>query len=513
MASRVIKKRNEYFAYGSVLEAVSQGLYPDRRHILREFVQNAYDSLADFRARTPTARLEPVEITSAAPSIIIADKGIGMSRETMRRYRYLGFSAKQIGVHAGFRGIGKFSAISACDRLIVRSSRVGERKSYQVEIDAAGMFKRLKEERNPPLEALLQEYSQITEGNEGSESHYTVVELHSIHDDAKDLLNSDLVRPYLMETAPVPFDPDFAYGEEIGDRLRQVDKNFLDVPLLLNGSAVYKPFLPKATRPDFQTVFAPDSDQLLAFSWSCQNQEKGQFLEATSDGKSRRHPNSGLRFRMSNFAIGDSGLVRRTFWDASPERAFYFFGEIHVFDTEIVPTSDRDNFEDSSARGRLYKECREIAKALNKYAALESQQHRFVEMVAKGQELVSETEKELQTGQVEKELKEDKEYQVEKVLQDLSKRLRQSGKKKPNEKVIKKAQSVIRKAERLKRRLRTTGSGKLEFVDISKELRMNAGAKAVYECIIEVLREEFRQEPQRFRSVVRKVHQALRQGV
>jgi hypothetical protein len=149
---------------------------------------------------------------------------------------------------------------------------------------------------------------------------------------------------------------------------------------------------------------------------------------------------------------------------------------------------------------------------LNKYAALESQQHRFVEMVAKGQELVSETEKELQTGQVEKELKEDKEYQVEKVLQDLSKRLRQSGKKKPNEKVIKKAQSVIRKAERLKRRLRTSGSGKLQFVDISKELRMNAGAKAVYECIIEVLREEFRQEPQRFRSVVRKVHQALRQS-
>src|ERR1051326_2755736 len=109
---RVIKKRDEYFAYGSILEAVSQGLYPDRRHILREFVQNAYDALADLRRQKPAAKVAPVEITATPPSLIIADKGIGMSEATMRRYRYLGFSAKEIGSHAGFRGIGKFSAIS-----------------------------------------------------------------------------------------------------------------------------------------------------------------------------------------------------------------------------------------------------------------------------------------------------------------------------------------------------------------------------------------------------------------
>ena len=512
MTSRVINKRNEYFAYGSVLEAVSQGLYPDRRHILREFVQNAYDSLAELRTRLPSPSLEPVEITSASPSIIIADKGIGMSRETMRRYRYLGFSAKEIGVHAGFRGIGKFSAISACDRLIVRSSKLGERKRYQVEIDAAGMFKRLKDERNPPLESLLQEYSQINESNEDINSHYTVVELHSIHPDASDLLNLDLIRPYLMETAPVPFNPDFPYGEEISNQLQQVDKRFLEVQLLLNGSAVYKPFLPKASRPDFKPVFAPDSDTLLAFSWSCQNTEKGQFLDPTQEGKAHRHPNSGLRYRMSNFAVGDTALVRRTFWDSAPERAFYFFGEIHVLDTEVKPTSDRDEFEDSSARGRLYKACREIAKGLNYKAKLESDQHRFIEMVARGQELVSETEKELQAGNVEKELKDDKEYQVEKVLQDLSKRLKESNRKKPNERVVKKARGVIRKAEQLKRRLKRNGDGELRFVDISRELKMGAGTKALYDAIVAVLRDEFRLEPQRFRTVIRKIHQALREG-
>src|SRR5215510_1598611 len=106
MKSRqVIEKRDEYFAYGSVLEAVSQGLYPDRKHILREFVQNAYDALVDLRRQRPQIKLAPVEITASPPSLIIADKGIGMSGDTMRRYRYLGFSAKEMELHAGFRGI------------------------------------------------------------------------------------------------------------------------------------------------------------------------------------------------------------------------------------------------------------------------------------------------------------------------------------------------------------------------------------------------------------------------
>ncbi|MEK6406031.1 MAG: ATP-binding protein [Acidobacteriota bacterium] len=172
---RVNKKRDEYFAYGSVLEAVSQGLYPDRKHILREFVQNAHDALYDLRKQRSRMRLAPVEITASPPSLIIADKGIGMSKATMRRYRYLGFSPKEMGSHAGFRGIGKFSGISVCDRLIVRSSKLGDPKSYQVEIDASGMFARLKDEKNPPLEILLADHSKIEETDEDPEQHYTFV--------------------------------------------------------------------------------------------------------------------------------------------------------------------------------------------------------------------------------------------------------------------------------------------------------------------------------------------------
>ncbi|MGD0649866.1 MAG: ATP-binding protein [Verrucomicrobiia bacterium] len=515
-AHNVRDKRDEYFAYGSVLEAVSQGLYPDRKHILREFVQNSYDALGDLRRHNAGAKLHPVEITVSPPSVTIADKGLGMSEETMRRYRYLGFSEKQIATHAGFRGIGKFSAISVCDKLIVRSSKLGDPKSHQVVIDAAAMFKRLQDDKNEPLEMLLREHSQITEAPEEAGRHYTFVELHGIHRDAAELLDVNVIKPYLVRVAPLPFDPAFQYGREISDRLRQVDSRFLEVELLVDGKPIYKPFLDNCSRPGYEPVLIADgSTEPIAFVWFCQNLGKGQFRELGEEGsRGHRHSDSGLVYRVSNLAVGDSMLTRKTLWLTTPERAFYFFGEIHVLDPNVIPTSDRDDFEDTSARGRLYERCRAVADKLSFEAGLQSQQQRFGEVVVGGEELVTETEADLQAGTLAAELKEDKNFQVQKLLEDLAKRLKQSSRSKRKDvKVIRKAKQVLRRAERLHRALKSNGKSQYVFVDISKELKMDSKTKAVYETIISVLREEFRDEPQRFAAVLRRIHEALRKGV
>ncbi len=512
----VIEKRDEYYAYGSVLEAVSQGLYPDRKHILREFVQNAYDALGDLHRQSPGVHLEPVEIRASPPSLIIADKGIGMSGETMRRYRYLGFSEKRIGHHAGFRGIGKFSAISVCDHLIVRSSMLGDTKSYQVEIDAAAMLKHLQDERNPPLETLLGDHSRISETSERPELHYTLVELHGIRKDASELLDENTIEPYLIRVAPLPFDPAFPYSKEVSSRLQQVDPRFVEVELRLNGKPIYKPFLENASRPDFREVFAKEgSEELIAFAWFCQHRGKGQFRTAGDDeSQGVRHPLSGLQYRVSNFAIGDTMLTRKTLWHTTPERAFYFFGEIHVLDSAVTPTSDRDDFEDTTARKGLYEQCRGIAATLNTRAEQESRQQRFTEVVTTGHQLVTATQAELEGGQLEKELKEDKDFQIRRVIEDVSKRLKQSGRlQNKDETLVKRAKQVVRRAERLRRTLNTVSDRQTPFVDITKTLKMDAKTKMIYDTIMMVLREEFRSEPQRFAALVRKIHKALREGV
>jgi HSP90 family molecular chaperone len=45
----------ERFAHGSILEALSKGLFPDKRHIIREFVQNSFDSIYELRTRCKTS--------------------------------------------------------------------------------------------------------------------------------------------------------------------------------------------------------------------------------------------------------------------------------------------------------------------------------------------------------------------------------------------------------------------------------------------------------------------------
>jgi hypothetical protein len=511
----VREKRDEFFAYGSVLEAVSQGLYPNRKHIVREFVQNAYDALSDLHRLRPAISLAAIEIKATAPSLIIADKGIGMSEESMQRYRYLGFSEKQIGTHAGFRGIGKYSAISVCDRLIVSSSRLGDKKSYQVVIDAAAMWKRLQEEKNPPLDALLKDHSEISETKEDAGQHYTLVELRGIRKDASELLSANALKRYLVQVAPLPFDPSFSYGKEIAEHLGQTNPHFLQVNVLVNGKPVYKPFLTNCSRPDYMEILSEgESGELIAYTWFCQHLGKGQFrLRASGNKQGLRHPSSGLQYRLSNFAVGDNMLPRKTLWQTTPERAFYFLGEIHVLDSGVIPTSARDDFEDTTARGRLYKRCQKIAAVLSLRAGQESQQQRFGEVVLKGQTLVSDTEAELKSGKLESELREDKDFAIQKLLEDLGKRLKQSSSsRRKDEKALRRAKQVIRRAENLRRKLRARVDGKDLFVDISKLLKMDRKMKALYSTIISVLREEFRQEPGRFAAVVRRIHEALRKA-
>src|ERR1035441_9986322 len=159
------RKKDKYggmpYAYGSVLDALSQGLYPDKKHVIRELVQNSYDALATLKARHPDQEQKPVQIKIEDSSIFVADFGIGMSEQKMREYRYLGFSEKVIGQEAGFRGIGKFAPVALCKRIIVDSSPYGTARRFRIVIDAAEMKRRIKQERNPPHEKLLRENTSL----------------------------------------------------------------------------------------------------------------------------------------------------------------------------------------------------------------------------------------------------------------------------------------------------------------------------------------------------------------
>src|SRR5690606_382921 len=116
----------------------------------------------------------------------------------------------------------------------------------------------------------------------------------------------------------------FQHGSQIDQELREYVTDYETAPIFVGENQVFKPFLPNAKPP--QWIFVWDEDNPanpnpLAFCWYCENMDKGQFPDEI-----RR----GLFYRVKNFSVGDNQLPRITLWRSSPERSFYFFGEVHV---------------------------------------------------------------------------------------------------------------------------------------------------------------------------------------
>jgi len=298
--ARTRRTKGERFVYGTVLDALGQGLYPDKRHVIREFVQNACDAVREYDRRMHLTSVEPIEIRLEPPSVTIFDRGIGMSRKKMQEYRYVGFSEKDMAQNVGFRGIGTISGIAVASKIIVTSSRLGLQRQYRVEIDADGMLQRVRENRNPPLEELLKQFTNVSYRRAARDEHFTFVELHGIRQDSKELYDVDALAEHLRLNLPLPFDPEFPYATQVSRRLRMNVPDYFEANITLDDVPLYKPFLPRCQSAEFETVFCDDkSDKVLAFCWYCKHASKGQF----PDKRVR-----GLVYRLKNFAVGTPQL-------------------------------------------------------------------------------------------------------------------------------------------------------------------------------------------------------------
>jgi hypothetical protein len=505
---KVTKRQRTPYAYGSVLEALSQGLYPDKKHVIRELVQNAYDGLANLKMRHPDQEQKPVQIKIEDSSILVADHGIGMDEKKMREYRYLGFSEKVIGQDAGFRGIGKFAPVALCERIIVDSSPYGIAKRFRVVIEAGEMIKRIGKERNPPLEKLLREHTSLESAIAVKTDHYTLVELQGIRTDAKSYLDVSALKAYLSRTAPLYLNPAFEHAQTIEKNLLKYVPGHLAINLTVNSERLYKSFVEPCTSPGEIFVWhRTNSDERLAYVWYCAHTGKGIFVQSEGDSplSDRRHPDAGLVFRVRNISVGDRFLPRRTFWKTSPELSFHFFGEIHVLDRNVLPSSDRTDFEDNPARKELYEQCTIVARDLNLIRRAESAERNFDKAVEAVNTAVAEGEQKLGRNALPVELRDEAKYAVRSTLENLKKRLEHS----KNKKKRTAAKVAVKRGEKLLTKLdkpQQSGSG---FIDITEVLRFDDRCRALYTAIINVLREEFRYDGKRLEQIIQKIHEAL----
>lgn len=118
------------------IESLTTGMYTDPFVMYREYIQNAADSLDDAiqsgLLQEGQAGIK-IRINPARQQITIEDNGAGIPYE--KAYRYLsdiGNSRKIQGEKRGFRGIGRFSGISYCEKLTFSTTSYGEAYSYSI---------------------------------------------------------------------------------------------------------------------------------------------------------------------------------------------------------------------------------------------------------------------------------------------------------------------------------------------------------------------------------------------
>lgn len=354
------------------LESLTTGMYADPRIIFREYIQNATDAVdnavKEGLVQQTDGRID-ITIDKQNSRIIITDNGVGINHEDVwRRLGDIGDSEKRFEENRGFRGIGRLGGMSYADELQFIAKAKGEADKTIVYWDC----KKLKELLQPgkymdyDLARVIDEISFMTTEKEESNAHYFQVVLEGIDKKYPELLDSENIRDYLSQVAPVSFNAQkfpYAYDstEGIIVKFKEFNKPEETYNIHLNGdpNTIYKPyktwFVAADKKDDIQGIEffhdCNDNNELLFWGWYA----KTNWLGTINDKEVK-----GLRVRKNNIQIGNGDLLNDFFSETRLNG--WFIGEVYVYEKNLIPNARRDDFE----RNEEYEVFRNKLKKITK---------------------------------------------------------------------------------------------------------------------------------------------------
>ncbi len=350
------KRVRDKLTFGKyILDSLSVGMYSHPLMSLREYIQNSADAIDCLPDSQCSASIEIV-VDGRKRSLAIHDDGIGISSNKAKSTLLnIGCSEKDPTHNRGFRGIGRLGGLAYCDELKFVTKSRGESVISVCTWDC----KKLRQLIADPCtsidtESLIKVISVFKQQKHpgSSDEHFFNVEMNMLHDGRNDLLNVPAIRSYLSQVAPVPFHPDFRFGELIDKELLTRVKSYRTYRISVNGQQIYKPYidiisLSKGTNEGMKRinfVELQEESGTLGFGWLGDLSLQGTVSPSTDM--------DGLRLRCGNIMVGNKDALSGFF----RERRFnnYLVGEIYICSNGLIPNSRRDDFEDSDEKDELY---------------------------------------------------------------------------------------------------------------------------------------------------------------
>lgn len=344
-----------------ILELVTSAMYIDPLTIFREYVQNAADSIAEARdthilGSGDEGRVE-LTLDVVERKVRIRDNGTGVPNgEFGKRLTALGGSKKRGTSARGFRGVGRLAGLGYCQSLVFRSRSVGDPVVNELRWDCRAFKKMVTDTSyDGDVEDLIRSVASIAElpGEDYPEHFYEVELVKPIRIKNDLLLNREEIGSYLGQIAPVPFHPDFLFGEQIKDRIKEYG-DLEEINIYVDGAEtpIYRPYRNEFLVAEIKTDYFTDVEfrtidglagEKAAIAWLLHH----GYLGAIPVGPGIK----GLRARQGNIQVGD----HKIFSEAFPESRFtsWTVGEVHIFDQKIIANGRRDDFEQNAHYNHL----------------------------------------------------------------------------------------------------------------------------------------------------------------
>jgi hypothetical protein len=337
-----------------ILELLSTSMYVDPMSMYREYIQNSADAvdLAQSTGLLHGPGCVEIRMDQSTRTVFIRDDGSGLGKEQfVQQLTALGGSKKRGTRARGFRGVGRLAGLAFCQELIFRSRQDDESTVHELRWDSREVRSLLRSADNSSdLREIVAKTIQTREvPGRNWPQRFFEVELRGMvrHRDDR-LLNEDLVAQYLGQVSPVPFSPDFQFGDQIRSFLETHGVHLGAIALEITGRGrIYRPHhnsmaMGKSGETHFQevtTIYTPGRDgDVAAATWILHHDYRGALPSSSLV--------EGWRLRCGDIQVGDNDLLQTLF----PESRFngWCVAETHVLDPRILPNGRRDHFEQNT---------------------------------------------------------------------------------------------------------------------------------------------------------------------
>lgn len=338
------------------LESLTTGMYSEPESCFREYIQNAVDSLDAALASKimveEDCRIEII-VDAERQQVSVKDNGTGIGVDRAAKTLLdIGNSTKTHTTNRGFRGIGRLGGLSYCQKLSFCTSAYGENQKTLITFDCAKLKKLLVPGQGDEhtLQTVIEKVTDVEILEEQSSAHYFIVKMDGV-DDISSLMDIDVVKDYIVQVAPLPFDSRFFWGKQIKNELVQKGVVITEYPIFLGESfeTLYQVFKPYKRHIDISGKSNTAKDEIYGISYFDVSGTSGNpiafgwYADTDFSGTISDEKISGIRVRQGNILIGTSRTLSQYFKESRFNG--WTMGEIYVVSDSLIPNARRDDFE------------------------------------------------------------------------------------------------------------------------------------------------------------------------